>query len=55
MRLALRYDNVLKGNINYINPILSIYTEDAIDGMDEYQVYSEIIRENIDMESLMKR
>ena len=42
-------------NINYINPILSIYTEDAIDGMDEYQAYSEIVRENIDMESLVQR
>ena len=55
MCLALRYDNVLKGNINYINPILSIYTEDVIDGMDEYLAYSEIIRENIDMDSLMQR
>ena len=42
-------------NINYINPILSIYTEDAIDGMDEYQSYSKIIKENIDMESLLQR
>ena len=42
-------------NINYINPILSIYTEDVIDGMDEYLAYSEIIRENIDMDSLMQR
>ena len=42
-------------NINYINPILSIYTKDAIDGMDEYQAYSEIVRENIDMDSLMQR
>ena len=42
-------------NINYINPILSIYTEDVIDGMDEYQAYSEIIRENIDMDSLVQR
>lgn len=40
---------------NYINPILSIYTENAIDGMDEYQAYSEIVRENIDMDSLMQR
>ncbi len=42
-------------NINYINPILSIYTEDVIDGMDEYQAYSEIVRENIDMDSLLQR
>lgn len=42
-------------NINYINPILSIYTEDAMDGMDEYQAYLEIVRENIDMDSLMHR
>ena len=42
-------------NINYINPILSIYTEDAMDGIDEYQAYSEIIMENIDMDSLMQR
>ena len=44
-------------NINYIksNPILSINEGDAIDGMDECQVYSEIIRENSDMDSLMQR
>ena len=42
-------------NINYIKPILSIYTKDAIDGMDEYLAYSEIIRANIDMDSLMQR
>ena len=42
-------------NINYINPILSIYTEDEIEGMDEYQAYSELIRENIDMDSLVQR
>ncbi len=42
-------------NINYINPILSIHTEDAMDGMDEYQAYSELVRENIDMDSLMQR
>lgn len=42
-------------NINYINPILSIYTEDAMDGMDEYQAYSEMVRDNIDADSLMQR
>ena len=44
-------------NINYIksNPILSIKIEDEIDGMDEYQAYSELIKENIDMESLVQR
>ena len=41
-------------NINYINPILSIYTEDTMDGIDEYQAYSEIIKENINMESLVQ-
>ncbi len=41
-------------NNNYINPILSIYTESAIDGIDEYQSYSEIIKENIDMDSLVE-
>lgn len=44
-------------NISYIksNPILSINTEDAIDGTDEYQAYSALIKENIDIESLMQR
>lgn len=48
-------NNTYINYINYINPILSVYTEDEIDGIDEYQAYSEIIRENIDMESLVKR
>ena len=50
-------NNTENNNINYIksNPILSIYAEDAIDGIDEYQAYSEIVRENIDMDSLMQR
>lgn len=49
------YGNPNNTNINYINPILSIQTEDDMDGMDAYQAYSERIKENIDMESLMQR
>ena len=40
------------------NKILKCFKEleeDAMDGMDEYQAYSELIRENIDMDSLAKR
>ena len=37
---------------NKILKCLKELEEDVIDGMDEYQTYSEIIRGNIDMESL---
>ena len=41
-------------NIIYTNPILSI-KEDEMDGMEEYQAYSEIIRENIEYDALCER
>ena len=40
---------------NKILKCLKELEEDVIDGMDEYQAYSEIVRENIDMDSLMQR
>lgn len=44
-------------NINNTDPILSITEEkdDAIDGMEEYQAYSEIIKENIEYDALLQR
>ena len=41
-------------NIIYTNPILSI-KKDEMDGMEEYQAYSEIIRENIEYDALCER
>lgn len=40
---------------NKVLKCLKELEEDAIDGIDEYQAYSEIIRENIDMDSLVQR
>ena len=40
---------------NKILKCLKELEEDEIDGIDEYQAYSEIIRENIDMDSLVQR
>lgn len=44
-------------NINNTDPILSITEEkdDAIDGMEEYQAYLEIIKENIEYDALLQR